>query len=220
MMRRNIFLMTFTILALTVSCTEDFNEINEKPNALTAEDVSAKYFLTNLQQQLFAPNRYPYWRGPIIHADRYAGHTTFGFSACWWNDGLGYVYSPSYTDVVHDFWMSGYNSLQTGFMNFVQEGEFRKYQIRSNRTYYEGVVLSVFYRYFWNGPFLGGFKSDITTPKYDTQKDIYKGIIADLDQAISLIGGEQVPVLVLMPLPIMIYFLVVIFNHGSNWLIA
>ena len=190
-MRRNIFLMTFTILALTVSCTEDFNEINEKPNALTAEDVSAKYFLTNLQQQLFAPNRYPYWRGPIIHADRYAGHTTFGFSACWWNDGLGYVYSPSYTDVVHDFWMSGYNSLQTGYMNFVQEGGVLE------NTKYEAIGLimkGLYYQYFTDifgmVPFSEASNPDITTPKYDTQKDIYKGIIADLDQAISLIGGE------------------------------
>lgn len=190
-MRRSIFLMTFTILALTVSCTEDFNEINEKPNALTAEDVSAKYFLTNLQQQLFAPNRYPYWRGPIIHADRYAGHTTFGFSACWWNDGLGYVYSPSYTDVVHDFWMSGFNSLQTGYMNFVQEGGVLE------NTKYEAIGLimkGLYYQYFTDifgmVPFSEASNPDITTPKYDTQKDIYKGIIADLDQAISLIGGE------------------------------
>ena len=190
-MRRSIFLMTFTILALTVSCTEDFSEINEKPNALTAEDVSAKYFLTNLQQQLFAPNRYPYWRGPIIHADRYAGHTTFGFSACWWNDGLGYVYSPSYTDVVHDFWMSGYNSLQTGYMNFVQEGGVLE------NTKYEAIGLimkGLYYQYFTDifgmVPFSEASNPDITTPKYDTQKDIYKGIIDDLDQAISMIGGE------------------------------
>ena len=90
-MKSKIFILSFIAL-FVLSCTEDFNEINEKPNALTSDDVSAKFFVTNVQTGLYAPNRYPYWRGPIIHVDRYSGQTTFGFSACWWNDGLGYDY--------------------------------------------------------------------------------------------------------------------------------
>ena len=61
------------------SCS-DFDEINENPNAFTSDEVSAKFFMTELQIQLYAPNRFPYWRAQLIHADRYAGHFTFGFS--------------------------------------------------------------------------------------------------------------------------------------------
>jgi len=88
---------------------------------LSSKDVSAKFFVTNIQTALFAPNRYPYWRGPLIHADRYAGQHAFGYSKNWWNDGLGYVYSPGYTGAVYG-WMSGYNSSLTAFTNFVKEG--------------------------------------------------------------------------------------------------
>ena len=96
-MKNNYFLTTIALMALMISCTDDFNEINEKPDALAASDVSAKFFVTNAQTGLFAPNRYPYWRGPIIHADRYAGHTAFGYKSNWWDDGLGYNYSAGYT---------------------------------------------------------------------------------------------------------------------------
>ena len=117
-----ILILFSFVLAFVLSCTKDFNEINEKPDALTSEDVSAKYFVTNVQTGLFAPNRYPYWRGPIIHWDRYAGQTTFGFSACWWDDGLGYDYHAGYTDAVHDACLASYNSNLTAFTNFVKEG--------------------------------------------------------------------------------------------------
>lgn len=108
-------------ISFIFSCTADFNEINERPDALSSKDVSAKFFVTNIQTALFAPNRYPYWRGPLIHADRYAGQHAFGYSKNWWNDGLGYVYSPGYTGAVYG-WMSGYNSSLTAFTNFVKEG--------------------------------------------------------------------------------------------------
>ena len=71
-MKNKILILLGLVLVSVYSCTDDFNEINEQPDALTSEDVSAKFFVTNLQTGLYAPNRYPYWRGPIIHADRYS----------------------------------------------------------------------------------------------------------------------------------------------------
>ena len=173
------------------SCTKDFNEINEQPNALSSEDVSAKFFVTNLQTALFAPNRFPYWRGPIIHVDRYAGHTAFGFSANWWSDALGYDYHAGYTNAVYG-WMSGYNSTLTAFTNFVKEGG-----VLENDQYYaislimKGLYYQMYSDTFGIVPFSEASNPDITTPKYDTHMDIYKGIITGLDEAISLIGSNS-----------------------------
>ena len=75
---KKIIFLAFSALFIISSCTSDFDEINEKPDALTAKDVSAKYFVTGLQQVFFAPNRYPYWRGPLIHFDRFSGQHIFG----------------------------------------------------------------------------------------------------------------------------------------------
>lgn len=188
-MRNSIFILGL-LLTLLVCCTDDFNAINEKPNALTASDVSAKFFVTNLQTGLFAPNRYPYWRGPLIHADRFAGQHAFGYSRNWWNDGLGYNYHAGYTGAVFG-WMSGYNSTLTAYTNFVKEGG-----TLANEQYYaislimKGLYYQMYTDTFGMVPYSEASNPDITTPVFDTQKDIYKGVIAELDKAISIIGSN------------------------------
>ena len=193
MMKNKILILLGLVFVSLSSCTDDFNEINERPDALTAEDVSAKFFVTNTQTGLYAPNRYPYWRGPIIHADRYSGQTAFGFSACWWNDGLGYDYSAGYTDAVHDAWLASYNSKLTAFTNFVKEGGTLE-----NDQYYaialimKGLYYQLYSDTFGMVPYSEASDPDIVLPKYDTIKDIYVGVIAELDEAISLIGNNTV----------------------------
>ena len=120
-MKKTLLYLAFGFLFTFSACTEDFDEINENPTALTANDVSAKFFVTNTQQQFFGPNRYPYWRGPIIHVDRFSGHTAFGYKANWWSDGLGYTYTGGYTGAVYGY-MEGYNSTLSSFTNFVKPG--------------------------------------------------------------------------------------------------
>ena len=41
------------LIATMLSCTDDFNEINTQPDALSTDDISAKFFVTNIQQKLF-----------------------------------------------------------------------------------------------------------------------------------------------------------------------
>ena len=121
------------------SCS-DFDEINENPNAFTSDEVSAKFFMTELQIQLYAPNRFPYWRAQLIHADRYAGHFTFGFSGSWWTDALGYDYNSGYTDAAYD-WMSGYLGKLSGFINFVKEGG----DLQNEKFYAIGLIMKGLY---------------------------------------------------------------------------
>ena len=190
-MKNNYFLTTIALMALMISCTDDFNEINEKPDALAASDVSAKFFVTNAQTGLFAPNRYPYWRGPIIHADRYAGHTAFGYKSNWWDDGLGYNYNPGYTSAVHDAWFASYNSTLSAFTNFVKEGG----TLENDKYYAIALIMKgLYYQYYTDAfgmvPMSEASNPDIVTPKYDTQLEIYSTLVSDLDQAISLIGND------------------------------
>ena len=178
-------------MALLVSCTDDFNEINEKPDALAPSDVSAKYFVTNAQVGLFAPNRYPYWRGPIIHSDRYAGHTSFGYKSSWWDDGLGYNYHAGYTSAVHDDWFANYNSTLTAFTNFVKEGG----TLENDKYYAIALIMKgLYYQYYTDTfgmvPFSEASDPDITSPKYDSQLEIYSTLVSDLDEAIALIGSS------------------------------
>jgi len=44
MKNRILLICTSFLLATTLSCTDDFNEINTQPDALSTDDISAKFF--------------------------------------------------------------------------------------------------------------------------------------------------------------------------------
>ena len=190
-MKKTLLYLAFGFLFTFSACTEDFDEINENPTALTAKDVSAKFFVTNTQQQFFGPNRYPYWRGPIIHVDRFSGHTAFGYKANWWSDGLGYTYTGGYTGAVYGY-MEGYNSTLSSFTNFVKPGG----TLENDKYYAIALIMKGLYyqKYadtFGAAPFNEASNPDIVTPKFDSVKTIYEGVIADLDEAIGIIGDAS-----------------------------
>lgn len=190
-MKKTLLYLAFGFLFTFSACTEDFDEINENPTALTAKDVSAKFFVTNTQQQFFGPNRYPYWRGPIIHVDRFSGHTAFGYKANWWSDGLGYTYTGGYTGAVYGY-MEGYNSTLSSFTNFVKPGG----TLENDKFYAIALIMKGLYyqKYadtFGAAPFNEASNPDIVTPKFDSVKTIYEGVIADLDEAIGIIGDAS-----------------------------
>lgn len=179
------------LVILFTSC-DDFEEINTQPNAFTTEEVSAKFFLTGTQIRLYAPDRYPYWRAHLIHTDRYAGHFTFGSKSSWWNDGLGYSYSSGYTDASFG-WLNGYISNLNTFMSFVQPGG----DLENERYYAIGLIMkSLYYQTYTDTfgmiPFSEVGDPDIVAPKFDTQAELYQGVIADLNEAMTIIGSETV----------------------------
>lgn len=182
----------FLLLIFTLSSCSDFEEINTRPDAFTSEEVSAKYFLTGIQIELYAPNRFPYWRAHIIHADRYAGQFTFGFNGAWWTGALGYDYNAGYTDAAYD-WMAGYVSNLSVYQNFVKEGG----ELENENFYAIGLVMKGLYYQMYTDtfgmvPYSEASDPDIITPKLDSQLEIYRGVIMDLDEAMNIIGSQSV----------------------------
>ena len=174
------------------SCTKDFVEINTNPNAILPEEASARYFITNPQYQLYAPDRYPYWRAHLIHVDRYAGHFTFGHHGSWWNDELGYKYSSSYTDAAWG-WMEGYLGGLDNFMKLTGvEGDFENPLMYAVGQIMKGMYYQMFTDIFGEIPYSEAANPDIDLPKFDTQIEIYTGIIADLDAAMATIGDNLI----------------------------
>jgi len=172
------------------SCTKDFVDINKNPNAVTSEEASAKYFLTNPEYNLYAPNRYPYWRAQMIHADRYAGQFLFGHHKSWWSDELGYSYSASYTDATWG-WMDGYFSGLDNFMKLTDTGgDFENELMHAVGLIIKGLYYQMFTDTFGEVPYSEAGILEIPLPKFDKQPDIYKGIIADLEAAIATIGDN------------------------------
>lgn len=185
--RIKIFIV-FAAVALLASCTKNFNEINTKPDSFTTEEVSAKYFLTSPQFNLYAPNRYPYWRAHLIHADRYAGMFCFGMKGSWWSDELGYSYSSGYTDAAWG-WMAGYIGGLDNFMKMTAVGgEFENKYMFAIGQIMRGLYFQMYTDIFGMIPYSEATNPDIVLPKFDSQKVIYKGLIAELDEAMATIG--------------------------------
>ncbi len=173
------------------SCTEDFVEINKNPNAITADEASARYFITNPQYRLYAPDRYPYWRAHLIHVDRYAGHFCFGFNGCWWGDNLGYTYSSGYTDATWD-WLEGYFGQVNNYMELTKSGgEFENPLMYAAGQIIKGLYYQMFTDIFGMLPFSEAGDPDIVQPKFDSQNEIYQGIIDLLDEAMTTIGSNE-----------------------------
>lgn len=171
-----------------VACTSDFLGFNTDPNAITRQEASAKFFLTNIQFPLLAPDRYPYWRAHLIHADRYAGHATFGFNGSWWSDELGYSRNTGYVDAAWD-WLGGYFGNLDNFLKMTTVGG----EFENERMYAIGLIIKSQYFQLYTDtfgeiPYSETGNIDILLPKYDTQKEIYKGILADLNEAMTIIG--------------------------------
>ena len=180
----------FFLVFIVSSCTKKFDEINKNPQSITSEEASAKFFLTSTQAALYGPDRYAYWRAQLIHADRFAGHFTFGSAGSWWNDELGYSYNGGYTNAAWDY-MEGYFG---GLDNYLKatdvDGDFANERMYAVGLVMKGLYFQLYTDTFGEIPYSGVGVQEVLLHKFDTQIDIFKGIIADLDAAMSTIGNE------------------------------
>lgn len=185
-------LIYIAIILLSIgACTDKFDDINTRPDVFYDDEVSGKFFLTRPQFRLYAPDRFPYWRAQLIHADRYAGHFTFGHSNSWWSDELGYSYNSGYTDASWG-WLEGYLGDLDNFMQLTGDGgKFENEYMYAMGLILKGLYYQMFTDAFGMIPYSEAADPDIVTPKFDAQIDIYKGIIADLEAAIEIIGDQS-----------------------------
>ena len=189
-MKNKILILLSLLMVFTISCTDDFDEINERPDELLASDVSAKFFVTDTQQKLFAPNRTPFWRGTILQSDRFAGHFSHGYSASFISGDNGWAYNFYFQEYVYN-WLADYNSTLTSFTNFVKVGG----SLENDQYYAIALIMKgLYYQLYTDShgmvPYSEASDPDITLPVYDEQIDIYQGIIAELNEAIALIGNN------------------------------
>jgi hypothetical protein len=190
-MKNIILLFTGLLLVSTISCTDDFNEINTQPDALSTEDISAKFFVTEIQQRLLKGNMFPRWLGNVIHVDQFAGQSSNGWAGSSWDGDLGWLYNAGWSDGGCWNHLDGYNTVLTSFLNNVKEGG----PLEDEMYYALGLIWKgVYYQQFTDAygmiPYTEASDPNIALPKYDDQLTIYKGIIAELDEAIAIIGDK------------------------------
>jgi len=191
MKNRILLICSSLLIATALSCTDDFNEINTQPDALSTEDISAKFFVTEIQQRLLKANMFPRWLGNVIHVDQFSGQSSNGWAGSSWDGDLGWLYNSFWSDFGCWNHLSGYNTVLTSYMNNVKEGG----TLEDEMYYALGLIMKgVYYQQFTDSygmiPYTEASDPNIALPKYDDQLTIYKGIIAELDEAIAIIGDK------------------------------
>jgi len=177
-MLKNIF---YVILVATVlsSCNDNLDEINKNPNA--TETPSAAYLLTGTLKQ---------------GADLYWGsESNFNSSLLFVQQWAKIQYAePDRYDISNTgfttLWNSGYSTLITDLNTILN---FNDQQANSN---YKGIALTL---RSWTFLLLTDAYGDIpykeagskVTPAYNTQKEVYTGLLDDLKQAQSLLNASN-----------------------------
>ena len=175
-------IISTVLLLLTVSC-QDLTEINTSPNMLNASDINIKYVLTSV----LSGSANNYIRGQV-----YGGGNGIA-------EAMQYLQRDyiDYTQVNTFAWSTvpfPYSSLKNS--QYIYENSIAE-KTEGNQKFYKAVGLimrSLWYGFFtaaWGDvPYSEAMKAEKGnfTPIYDSQKDVYKGLLADLKTANELLS--------------------------------
>lgn len=170
---KNTLLLFFLIILVSVTSCQDLSEINENPN--NVNETHPQLLLTNISENAFKV------------------------------DGTGAMYASRML-VQTDGENSGqyYSWDRASFNDYDMLGEVTKMMEEAERIESDAyIALAKFFRayYFYNltltfgdipySEALQGESNQIFTPKYDAQKDIFIGILSELEEANNLLNENN-----------------------------
>ena len=180
---KNIVL-SFVFGGLTLSCTNDFDEINTNPN--TIEKLTPGYQFGYIQLK-YSGGGHEEWRGNLIMTGPLSGVTTCGYRT---GQGFGAAddYSTAKWSVIYqDAVKNGEDLLRVMNSNpdvQVWESRIAQTDIMMQFIYQRMTDLYGDIPYSEAGK---GFESNIFYPKYDSQEFIYKSMVTKLRQSRDLL---------------------------------
>ncbi len=174
-------ILPLTLVAGLTACQKELEDINRNPNETTV--AQPDYLLTNALKS----------SADLIMGSDASMETTTLFVQYWakiqYTDVDKYTTSPTN---IQNIWTNTYSQGLNDFAEIVKLGE------QANNPNYQavGIIMKS-----WSFQMLTDLYGDIPysqalnineylTPKYDAQKDVYTGLLADLQKAISLIDAS------------------------------
>lgn len=179
------------VLAMLMSCTEQFGEFKNDNDDLTSEDVSARFFFPNVQTRLWSPGSWNYLFARIMVGSAYGGYASFGYKNSWEFPDVVFNTNRSWMagSTTWDIW-SGYFLRVDGFLRLVRPGGMLETPLMEA----VGNILKANYFFMyseqWGEIPYTEVGQGILEPKFDEQRVIYKGVIDELNNAMSVIGDE------------------------------
>jgi len=180
-------LIASSVLAATIlfsACTDSFDELNVNPNGATLENMAPAGVLASNMRKAFHEDRYEFWRGVVLHSERFSGHLAAGYTGNWWGPGDAYTYNEGWTSAVWESYNTKSNNGFGGtlFANSKLVLEFLKQNSNyTNAKEFEGITKTIQAFQFLKLTDLFGDipysqHSDVVnypSPEFDKQKDIY-----------------------------------------------
>lgn len=179
--------ITIVLLAFLSACTDDFDELNTNPNEYTKDKLAPANILSSNIRKAFHEDRYEFWRGVVLHAERFSGQTAAGYNGNWWSPADSYTYNEGWTAAAWDSYNTRSNNGFGGalFANSKLILEF----LVNNPDYFqakqfEGITKTVeafqFMKItdlFGDIPYSQhGDVENYPSPEFDKQKDIYASL--------------------------------------------
>ncbi len=183
--------ITIGLVAISVLSCTDMEDLNVNPNAPTADNPATEALLASCMRKAFHEDRFEFWRGVVLHGERFAGHLEGGYKGCWWAPGDSYSYNEGWTAAAWDSYNS--SSFTNGFGGslFANVGLVLDYIEANPETSmakeFKGIAITVrafqFLKItdaFGDMPYSQHGDINIPSPEFDTQKELYDGLEAEL----------------------------------------
>jgi len=190
---KNLF-PTLLFIVLLLGCTKQFETFDNDNQDLTAEAISAKFFFPSLQTRLYMPPSWDYFFTRMQYGSTYGGYASFGHKQSWESPDVTFNTGRSW-GASANAWnhFSNYSGTLSGFDRLVKSGgQFENPLMEAVGKIMKSSYYSIFTDLWGEVPYSEVGQAGILTPKFDTQADIYQGIIADLDAAMATIGDQTV----------------------------
>ncbi len=187
-----LYIPIFILIMGLVSCTDGFEDLNTDGNNANEQNItSINPLIGHVQRHIFAPDRYSSWRGNLIMGARSAEQFSFGFTGTWFPDGAGL-----------DGGNAGWNDASwdqpidrnLGTLNKLNDltasgGRFEDAGANAVVKIMKSFLVQRLTDQFGDIPFseLGS----ANFPKYDSQAEVYNGVMNDLTDAISTLGSSS-----------------------------
>lgn len=191
-MKNNKFLISILTAALSfsaTSCTNEFLDVNDNPNAIQAEQITPELMLP----------------GAISQAYRTQAGNMMQFGNLMMNSWAGNSYTIagpfsrefSLASVDNTFYRGIWEGLYPRIANFDQIEKYTN--VNHKQDYYIAIakIMKAYYMQYivdlyGDAPYSEAFMGQQnTTPKYDNDADIYKNLISKLEEANALIDAAD-----------------------------
>lgn len=174
-MKKSLYIIFTVAIFLMTSCQEFVDDLNDNPNAVTAEEIEPQLFLTGVQLA-----NINFQLGHLSRISAMYSGQLFGFASVY---GDVYRYNIS-TAEANSSWNKIYVGVVTNTRHMIENAPTDNL-LKGISKVLEAHALSSAASIFGDIPYFEINDADIADPQFDNQMDVFAGIHTLLDGAIS-----------------------------------